>query len=270
MASVAKQIDTCKLSDGTTMELARVPGVDDATWSEVKAYLEGNPEMAKNLQKFAKDPEAMRGWLQTQAIAEHYGRKLSDGDQQAQQKLKTLESDAELASMFEDIKKNGLEAVMKYQQDEELMLKISQKMGGVPDELQTALKKLDETALTFHEACKMGDLKAVQQCIEKKQSLDTQDSRGITPLGYAIGANRIAVVKCLLDQRANPYAVDSSGNSGLHYAAGYGRKELLEYLLKLGTNVNQSNAKGQTPFAVASINKQSAVIDILKAAGAHA
>ena len=55
-----------------------------------------------------------------------------------------------------------------------------------------------------------------------------QDYKGITPLGYAIGANRIAVVKLRLDSRANPYAVDSSGNSGLHYAAGYGRKELLE------------------------------------------
>ena len=57
-----------------------------------------------------------------------------------------------------------------------------------------------------------------------------QDYKGITPLGYAIGANRIAVVKLLLDSRANPYAVDSSGNSGLHYAAGYGRRELLEWL----------------------------------------
>merc|ERR1712125_78523 len=150
--------------------------------------------------------------------------------------------------------------------DEELMLKISKKMGGVPDDLQSALKKLDETALTFHDACKMGDLKAVQQCIDKKQSLDTQDSKGITPLGYAIGANRIAIVKCLLDNRANPYAVDSSGNSGLHYAAGYGRKELLEYLLKIGTNVNQSNAKGQTPLAVATINKHVDTINILKAA----
>merc|ERR1711953_441614 len=150
------------------------------------------------------------------------------------------------------------------------MLKISKKMGGLPAELESSLKKLDEAALTFHEACKIGDLKAVQQCIDKKQSLDTQDSKGITPLGYAIGANRIAIVKYLLDNRANPYAVDATGNSGLHYAAGYGRKELLEYLLKLGTNVNQSNAKGQTPLAVASINKHTATIDILKAAGAHA
>ena len=66
----------------------------------------------------------------------------------------------------------------------------------------------------------------------RKKPLDAQDVKGITALGYAIGGNRIAVVKLLLDSRANPYAVDSSGNSGLHYAAGYGRKELLEYLLK--------------------------------------
>lgn len=49
--------------------------------------------------------------------------------------------------------------------------------------------------------------------LAKKKPLDSQDHKGITPLGYAIGANRIAVVKLLLDSRANPYAVDSSGNS---------------------------------------------------------
>ena len=69
-----------------------------------------------------------------------------------------------------------------------------------------------------------------------------EDHKGITPLGYAIGANRIAVVKLLLDNRANPYAVDSSGNSGLHYAAGYGRKELLEYLLKAGARGKSNRA----------------------------
>ena len=35
--------------------------------SEVKSYVETNPETAKALQNFAKNPDAMRGWLQTQA-----------------------------------------------------------------------------------------------------------------------------------------------------------------------------------------------------------
>merc|ERR1712157_467357 len=171
---------------------------------------------------------------------------------------------------LEDIKKNGLEAIMKYYNDEELMLKFSQKMGGLPQELNPVLKKIDESPLTLHEAAKNGDLKAVQEFLGRKRPLDAQDHKGITPLGYAIGANRIAVVKLLLDNRANPFSVDSNGNSGLHYAAGYGRKELLEYLLKVGGNVNQSNAKGQTPLAVATINKHVDTINILKAAGAKA
>eukprot|EP00913_Durusdinium_trenchii_P033397 g31265.t1 len=114
------------------MQIARLPDIDEGTWAEVKAYVESNPETAKALQGFAKNPEAMRG--------------------------------------------------------------------------------------------------------------------------------------C----RANPYAVDSSGNSGLHYAAGYGRKELLEYLLKVGANVSQANSQGQTPMAVATQNQQEACIQILKAHGAQA
>mmetsp|Transcript_37425 Transcript_37425/g.60307 ORF Transcript_37425/g.60307 Transcript_37425/m.60307 type:complete len:269 (+) Transcript_37425:52-858(+) len=262
--------ETLKISDGTTMEIARVPDIDDETWAEVKAYVEGNPDTAKHLQKFAKNPDAMRGWLQTNAIAEHYNTKLSNGDTPVQDRVKTLEQDPELALMFEDIKKNGMEAAMKYYQDEGLMLKISQKMGGLPAELQPVLKKIDETPLTLHEAAKNGDLKAVQDFLDRKKPLDAQDHKGITPLGYAIGANRIAVVKLLLDSRANPYAVDSAGNSGLHYAAGYGRKELVEYLLKVGTSVNQPNAQGQTPIAVATMNNQEAVIQILRAHGAQA
>lgn len=256
--------ETLHISDGTTMEIARLPDIDDATWSEVKQFVESNPETAKSMQKFAKNPDAMRGWLQTQAIAEHYNTKLANGDAPVQDRIKSLESDPELAPILEDIKKNGLEAAMKHLQDEELMVKFSQKMGGVPQELQSTLKKIDDTALTLHEAAKNGDLKAVQEYLERKKPLDSQDHRGITPLGYAIGANRIAVVKLLLDNRANPFAVDASGNSGLHYAAGYGRKELVEYLLKVGASVQQSNAQGQTPLAVATMNKQAAAIEVLK------
>jgi len=268
--AAAPETETLTLGDGTSMSLARVPGIDDATWAEVRGYLEGNPDIAKSLQKFSKNPDAMRGWLQTQAIAEHYNTKLESGEAPVQERLKALEQDPELSGLFEDIKKNGLEAAMKHYQDEELMLKISKKMGGMPEELAPTLKKIDETPLSVHEAAKNGDLKAVNEFLEKKQPLDAQDEKGITPLGYAIGANRIAVVKLLLDKRANPYAVDSKGNCGLHYAGGYGRKELLEYLIKSGANVNQSNAQGQTPLAVAMMNQQAASIQLLQQHGGKA
>merc|ERR1711972_216118 len=191
--------------------------------------------------------------------------KLANGDAPMQERMKSLESDPEFAPMLEDIKKNDMEAIMKYYGDEELMLKFSKRMGGLPQELNPVLKKIDESPLTLHEAAKNGDLKAVQEFLGRKKPLDGQDHKGITALGYAIGANKIAVVKLLLDNRANPFAVDASGNSGLHYAAGYGRKELCEYLLKVGTSVFQPNSEGQTPLALAKRNRHEAVVEILEA-----
>merc|ERR1719145_291804 len=260
MASGAP-VEVLSLGDGTEISLARVPGVDDATWGEVKTYLQGNPDMAGRLKGFSRNPDALRGWLQTQAIAEHYHSELEGADAAVQEKIRSLEQDAELAPVLEDIKKNGIESALKFFQDEELMLKFSRKMGSVPAEISAKLQQIDETALNLHEAARNGDLQRVQEFLERRRPLDAQDHKGVTALGYAIGANRIAVVKMLLDSRANPFAVDASGNSGLHYAAGYGRKELCEYLLKVGTSVHQCNAEGLTPLAVATKNSQTATIE---------
>jgi len=264
--AVAPATETIGLPDGTSFKLARVPDCDDETWGEMKTYLEANPETAKKLQQFAKDPEKVRGLLQTQAFAQHYSAKQASGDKALEDRMKALESDPELAKLFADVKEGGIEAMMKYWEDEEMMLKMSQKLGGIPKELEPALKKIEEP-LTLHEAAKEGDLAKVQDFLGKGQPIDAQDVRGVTPLGYAIGMNRIAVVKALLDGRANPHSVDSSGNSGLHFAAGYGRKELCEYLVRVNANVNQSNSRGQTPLAAATMNRQTAVIEMLKANG---
>merc|ERR1719437_372072 len=137
-------------------------------------------------------------------------------------------------------------------------------MGGLPRELDPVLRKIEETPFSLHEAAQRGDLKAVQAFLSRRRPLDSHDHKGITALGYAIGANRIGVVKLLLESRANHFSVDATGNSGLHYAAGYGRKELCEYLLKVGTSVTQTNSQGQTPLAVATQNRQADTIAVLK------
>jgi hypothetical protein len=265
----AAQPETLTLSDGTSMSFARVPGVDDSTWDEVTNYLKGNPDIAKNLQKFAKNPDAMRGWFQAQAIAEHYHNKLESKDESTSEKMKRLQEDPELKPVFDDIVLNGMPAMMKYYQDEELMLKISKKMNGLPQELMNTFKKIEDLPFSIHEAAMKGDLNALREFLSKRP-VDAQDQKGITALGYAIGANHISIVKTLLDSRANPFVVDSQGNSGLHYAAGYGRKELVEFLLKNGASIGQTNAQGKTPLNVATQNKHQAVIQILNAHGATA
>jgi len=205
----------------------------------------------------------------TQAIAEHYNTGLVNGVASVQERVGALKKDVELAPIFEDIEKNGLSAAMKYCNDEELMLKISRVMGGLPTELQSSLQALDRTSLTLHEACKNGDMKAVELHLSKQRAIEDRDFKGISPLGYAIGTNRLAVVQLLLDNHANQHAVDSAGNSGLHYAAGYGHKELVELLLRSGANANQVNEKGQTPLKVATLNKQMATIQVLEKHGAQ-
>merc|ERR550525_1877008 len=120
--------------------------------------------------------------------------------------------------------------------------------------------------MTIQEASKMGDTKAVSDYIKSGSDLEAKDSKGVTCLGSAIGANRIAIVKLLMEAKASPAEVDSSGGSGLHCAAAYGRRDLLEFLLKDG-DVNKKNTQGQTPLALATKNKQVAAIDLLKSKG---
>lgn len=268
----AQQKETVRLADGSTIDLARLPNIDDSTWNDVKKFIQSNPSEAKKLQSFAKNPDsdAIRSCLRTQVMAQHYEKKLAAGDNTAKVRMNALKDDPELAHIFADIEKNGAMAILKYGNDEELMCKISRAMGGIPSDVQPSLRALDETSLTFHDACRNGDFKAVETYLSKETPVNDRDFKGISPLGYAIGANRIAIAKLLLDRGATQHAVDAAGNSGLHYAAGYGHKELADYLLRKGARVNQANAKGETPLKAAMLNKQMATIQVLESHGGQA
>ena len=158
---------------------------------------------------------------------------------------------------------------MQHYYNEPLMLKVSRAMGGVPEETRDYLEKVQKSPLTLHEAAKWGDLNSVQAYFSANQGadVDAKDAKGVSCLGYAIGANRTAVVKFLMEKGANAKEVDTSGGNGAHYAAAYGRKELLEFLLSAGCGVNDKNTAGQTPLALATKNKQAAAVDLLKSKG---
>jgi hypothetical protein len=270
-ADAQVQKDTLRLKDGTSMEITRLPQVDDATWAEVKKYLEGNPEIAKHLQKFAGNPDALRGWLQTQVIHAHFTKQCKD-DPATEEKLKALAKDPEMAPIVEAIKKDGLQGILQSCNDEQMMLKISAKMGGLSDQVKGALQALHDKPLTLHEACRNGNMDIVKEYITKNNqngvSIDAECPNGITPLGYAVGANQAEIVKLLIGLKANPHAVDKVGNSGVHYAAGYGRTELLTFLLEAKADPKKANIQGKTPLELATINKQDASVEILKKRGA--
>jgi len=270
-AKVVKE--TLNLSDGTTLQLARMAGItSDNEWEETKKWLENNPEEARRSESFAKDSSAVRAHLQTNAFQEFYQTKLGYGDEQLSMKVKSLERNPDFAHIFDDIKRGGMQNAMQHYYNEPLMMKISRAVGGVPEETRDYLEKVQKSPITFQEACKWGNLKAAQDYLAANGDsvVDEKDSKGITALGYAIAANRGAVAKLLIGKGADPFSVDSSGNSGLHYAAAYGRKEMLEYLVSAGGDINKKNTQGQTPLAVATKNKQAATIDFLKSKNASA
>merc|ERR1711862_789971 len=97
--------------------------------------------------------------------------------------------------------------------------------------------------------------------------VDDPDAKGITCLGYAVGANRPQIVKILLEKKASLGKVDASGNSALHYAAAYGRTEMVKFLADK-CPVSGTNSSGQTPLALATKNKMTEAADALKAKGA--
>jgi len=270
------QMEKLNLSDGTTMDMARVSSVDDKTWQMAKKYLEANPSIAKGLQNVSKDADAIRSWLQTQFMDEYYLSQLGK-EGKVKNRLKGLGNDRELKPVLEmmkiKMKTEGQEAAYKWAlatcEDKELMKKISHKMGGTPPEIENAMKKLDLKSLTLHEACKKGDMAGAMKHMENV-SVDVKDDKGITPLGYAIGADKPKIVELLLKNRANLHSVDNADNTALHFAAGYGRVELVELLLRAKANVNKANTQNQTPLAVATLNKQQVVCQILAAHGARA
>jgi len=257
--------ETLNLSDGTALEVTKPPGTDDLTWKETMQYYEANPEEARRGENAVKDARAIRDTLQMNAILDYYNARAGEVDP-APEILK-LEENPDLAHIFEDIGADGSQAAMRYYYNEPLMLKFNRLAGGVPEEVTSILEQIHRSPVTIQEAAKFGDEKAVAGYISAGNDVEAADSKGVTILGYAIGANRTKVVKLLMDAKADPACCDSRGSSGLHYAAAYGRQELLEFLSGR-LDPSKKNAEGLTPLAIATRNKQTAAIDFLKKRGA--
>jgi ankyrin repeat protein len=60
---------------------------------------------------------------------------------------------------------------------------------------------------------------------------------------------------------------DGRGNTPLHYAAGYGRTAIVTLLLARGADAGAANDAGQTPVDVAGVNGEREVVAALRGAG---
>lgn len=253
--------DVVVLKDGTSVPLCRPNSVGDKEWAEVKEYLIAHPATAKEMMNAVKstteNPMQLAGFREVMALAE-----VMKNNKNVPDMFRSLANDPQLATAFREMQAGGMPAVQKYYNDPEFLQAVNLKMGGLPKEVKAAMR-------TLPEACKAGDAEQVKKLLDAGISPDTKDDRGISSLHYAVGVDRLDLLKLLMDRKADPKVVDNQGNTLLHYAAGYGHQQTTEYFMQCGLPINARNKAGETPLDCAKRNKHQHIITLLQARGAQ-
>eukprot|EP00210_Caulerpa_lentillifera_P008349 g7963.t1 len=248
------------LENGTELPVGLPPDVDPDQAKLALEYLKTNPVLAEQaLHRADKLLQYPQMAMDLQRMQEHMSE-----NKEYQDRMSRLREDPELKSIFDEISRDGMNAIEKYWNDMELMSKISKRMGEMEAQQNTQKKKLASIKVRdLHTAAKLDDVNALEKLIKKNHDINEQDVRGIAPLGVAVGFNKTAAVRFLLNQGADVDLVDKQGNTVLHYAAGYGRVECAELLMEAGAKLHVLNKNEQTPLDVAKINREVLMIEFL-------
>ncbi|CAH0559644.1 unnamed protein product [Brassicogethes aeneus] len=121
------------------------------------------------------------------------------------------------------------------------------------------------------EAAKSGDLEQVQRLLTAYPHIVNcrdLDGRHSTPLHFAAGYNRVSVVEYLLQQGADVHAKDKGGLVPLHNACSYGHYEVTELLVKHGASVNVADLWKFTPLHEAAAKGKYEIVKLLLKHGA--
>ncbi|MCA1059057.1 ankyrin repeat domain-containing protein [Rossellomorea aquimaris] len=131
------------------------------------------------------------------------------------------------------------------------------------------------TVQEFFEAIEAGNKTRVEQTLRNDTNLcNANNDQGLTALGVAAHFDRFEIVKLLLNFGADINSVSNSNvsyipsNTALHAGiAGKASKELVEFLLDQGANVNQLDSSGHTPLHIAAFDGSAEIVSLLLAYG---
>ncbi|XP_061086281.1 poly [ADP-ribose] polymerase tankyrase-2 isoform X2 [Conger conger] len=142
--------------------------------------------------------------------------------------------------------------------------------GAVSPGIEVTLTGTGEPTRELFEACRNGDLERVKKLItlENVNSRDTA-GRKSTPLHFAAGFGRRDVVDYLLQNGANVHARDDGGLISLHNACSFGHAEVVNLLLHHGADANSRDNWNYTPLHEAAIKGKIDVCIVLLQHGAE-
>ncbi|CAG2101522.1 unnamed protein product [Medioppia subpectinata] len=133
------------------------------------------------------------------------------------------------------------------------------------------LTSTGDTEYKLLEASKAGELDVVKAILKSYPHLVNcrdLDGRLSTPIHFAAGYNRVNVVEFLLSRNADVSAKDKGGLAPLHNACSYGHLEVAELLIKHKANVNATDLWKFTPLHEASAKGKIDIVKLLLSNGA--
>ncbi|KAH8295482.1 hypothetical protein KR018_012020 [Drosophila ironensis] len=133
------------------------------------------------------------------------------------------------------------------------------------------LKNTPDSEAHLLEAAKAGDLDTVRRIVlNHPHTVNCRDldGRHSTPLHFAAGFNRVPVVQFLLEHGAEVHSADKGGLVPLHNACSYGHYEVTELLVKHGASVNVPDLWKFTPLHEAAAKGKYDICKLLLKQGA--
>ena len=121
----------------------------------------------------------------------------------------------------------------------------------------------------LHEAAKVGDLQQVQQIVDEGANLDATLPRGETPIIVAALEGHAGVVEFLIARGADVQARNDRGFNALHAAAYRGHLAIVELLVANEMSVNDADNRFRaTPLHLAAEDNRRNVAEFLIVQGA--
>jgi ankyrin repeat protein len=127
------------------------------------------------------------------------------------------------------------------------------------------------SASEIHDACQVGDLEKVKQILTRDpEQLQAVTPEGKSPLHMATGWGRKEIVIFLLKQGANINAHNNQGGTPLHVAASRNHPECAAVLLDNGADIEALRVEGSvTPLAIAVFKNNLAAAEFFLSRGAN-